>query len=224
MESESYGIKSLRIFFSYSTTDKQIVGKLKLFLENSGFEVFLAHEDIRPLVEWQDEIVKNLQRCDIFIPLLTKDFMKSGWTNQEIGIAIAGDKFIIPLQVDIAPPGFLGKIQSLKINISELRPYIAEQIVSLIKNKSKFGKDMKNFIINQLEESGSFEEAKARSSLLEDFEVFSKEEINRVVDIVINSRCIHDSYGAQKILRRLFKKYKTDIEKDKYDKVMKSIK
>jgi hypothetical protein len=222
MESGLYGIKSLRIFFSYSTDDKEIVGKIKLYLEEMGFEVFLAHEDISPCEEWQDEIIKNLQRCDIFIPLLTDNFMKSEWTNQEIGIAVDANKFIIPLQVDIKPPGFLGHIQSLKISPAEvigLNP--AQQIFALIKNKSKFGKDMKNFVIKQLEDSGSFEAASARSKLLRDFKDFSKEELDRIVNATINSRCIYNSFGAQRVLKSLFKKYETDIEKEKYDKVMK---
>jgi len=222
MESELYGIKSLRIFFSYSTIDKEIVGKLKSYLEEMGFEVFLAHEDISPCEEWQDEIIKNLKRCDIFIPLLTDNFMKSEWTNQEIGIAIYGDKFIIPLQVNIKPPGFLGRIQSLKLNPDEeIGAYHAQQIVGLIKNKSKFGKDMKNFVIKQLEDSGSFEDASARSKLLRDFKDFSKEEINRIINITISSRCIHDSFSARRVLKSFFKKYEADIEKEKYDKVMK---
>ena len=213
----------MRIFFSYTTVNKKIVGKLKNQLEEIGFEVFLAHEDIDPCVEWQDEIIKNLQRCDIFIPLLTNDFMQSQWTNQEIGIAIANDKFIIPLQVAIIPPGFLGKIQSLRINPNESGSGHADQIVNIIKNKSNFGKDMKHFVMNQLEESGSFEEAKARSELLEEFESFDKEEINRIADMTIKSRCIHDSFGAKRVLNRFFKKYETDLEQEKYDKVMKSI-
>ncbi|HIH44794.1 MAG TPA: toll/interleukin-1 receptor domain-containing protein, partial [Candidatus Methanoperedenaceae archaeon] len=64
-------IKSLRIFLSYSTNDKVIAGSLKTLLELMGFEVFLAHEDIEPSVEWQEEIKDNLDKCDIFIPLLT---------------------------------------------------------------------------------------------------------------------------------------------------------
>lgn len=220
METELYGIKSLRIFFSYNTIDKKIMGKLKSYLEDMGFEVFLAHEDISPCEEWQDEIIKNLQRCDIFIPLLTDNFMKSEWTNQEIGVAINENKFIIPLQININPPGFLGKIQSLKINPDAIEVSCARQIFGLIKNKSKFGKDMKNFIINQLENSGSFEDARARSKLLQDFKVFSKEELDRIINITISSRCVHDSFSAQRVLKRFFKKYKSDIEKEKYDKVI----
>ena len=50
---------------------KEIVGKLKNRLELIGFEVFIAHEDISPCIKWWEEIIKNLKRCDVFIPLLT---------------------------------------------------------------------------------------------------------------------------------------------------------
>lgn len=103
---------SFRIFFSYSTDDKTIVGKLKEQLEFMGFEVFLAHDDIEPNIEWQYDIIKNIKGCDTFIPLLTKSFRESAWTDQEIGMAVATDKFIVALQVDFPPYGFLGKNQA----------------------------------------------------------------------------------------------------------------
>ncbi len=114
-------MNSLRIFFSYSIDDKKIVGMLKKQLEFMGFEVFLAHDDIEPSAEWQDEIIKNLKSCDVFIPLLTKSFRESKFTDQETGIAVATDKFIISLQVDFPPYGFIGKKQGLKIKLPDIR-------------------------------------------------------------------------------------------------------
>jgi len=46
MDSINIGISSLRIFIGYSNEDKLLAGNLKAQLENRGFEVFLAHEDL----------------------------------------------------------------------------------------------------------------------------------------------------------------------------------
>jgi len=120
------------------------------------------------------------QSCDIFIPLLTESFKKSDWTDQEIGLAIAADKFIIPLQVDFPPYGFIGKIQGLKVDTYYLRNEngktvrdhlkdIATIIFQTIRTKSKFKDDMKDFILYKLINSGSLNEANARAKLFEDF-------------------------------------------------------
>lgn len=220
METETLGIKSLRMFFSYSTKDKKIVGELKDKLEKIGFEVFLAHEDLKPLVEWQEEIIKNLVRCDIFIPVFTENFKESEWTNQEVGIAVATNKFIIPLQVTVAPFGFIGKFQSLKANATDLE-VTTKEIVKLIKNRSQFSEDLKNFVINSLALSGSFEDAKVRSKLLEDFENFSQEQVNRILTATKENNQIHSSFAAKKVLLNFFEKYKRDIKKQDYDAITK---
>lgn len=213
------GMQSLRLFFSYSTENKHIVGDLKQHLELRGFEVFLAHEDIEPCIEWQDDIIKNLLRSDIFIPLFTDEFKNSDWTDQEIGIAIASDKFVIPLQTTIAPYGFIGRIQSLKINEAYLEG-TANEIIKLIKNKSKFGEDMKSFAINALTLSGSFAQAKARAKLLDDFETFTASEVNRILVATKENGQIHESYGARDVLIRFFEKYKNNVNSENFDYVM----
>lgn len=213
------GLQSLRIFFSYSTKDKQIVGELKQHLELLGFEVFLAHEDIEPCIEWQEDIIKNLLRSDVFIPLFTNDFKESGWTDQEIGIAIAGDKFIIPLQTNVAPYGFIGKIQSLKINEDNLEE-TTHEIVKLIKTKSKFKEDIKSFVINSLASSTSWVKAKARARQLVDFESFSPEEINRIHKAIVENSEVYESFGARDVLPNFFIKHKDNLSQEDFDHVM----
>lgn len=187
-------------------------------MEELGLEVFLAHEDLTPSRNWQKEIKKNLKRCDIFIPLLTKKFKESDFASQEIGIAVSEDKFIIPLEIDINPFGFIANIQSLKIDKKNLSN-VAKKIINLIKNESNFGKNMKSFVLNQLEKSGSFEEATARVKLLKEFNSFSAEEVNRILDMIINSHNIRNCFYVQRQLKLFFKKYKNKINKDKCDKL-----
>ncbi|KAA0003213.1 MAG: toll/interleukin-1 receptor domain-containing protein [Thermoplasmata archaeon] len=223
MEANVVDIKSLRIFFSYSSSDRKIVGGIKDYLERMGFEVFLAHEDISPGEEWQQQIIKNLKRCDIFIPLLTNDFKNSEWTDQEIGIALTDDKFIIPLQVDIVPYGFIGKIQSLKINKDDLKN-TADDIFRLIKNQSPFKESMKDFIINALAISRNFEQAKVRSKLLMEFENFSSEQIHRIFEAAMRNNQVYGSFGAQDVLKKLFEKYKNYLKEEEYKEVMEKLK
>src|SRR3989344_2611626 len=97
-------IRTIRVFISYSTKDKHLAGNIKMGLERFGADVFLAHEDINPSSEWQDIILENLDSTDIFMPIITKNFPDSYWTDQESGIALAKGKLIVPISVDSNNP------------------------------------------------------------------------------------------------------------------------
>ncbi len=67
---------TLRIFLSYSHIDRHLAGNIKTALENIWLSVFLAHEDIKPSLEWQETIYRELKECDIFIPIISENFKK----------------------------------------------------------------------------------------------------------------------------------------------------
>jgi len=217
------GLKSLRIFFSYSTEEKNIVGELKTHLESLGFEVFLAHDDIEPCVEWQDEILKNLRRCDIFIPLFSKNFKKSDWTDQEIGIAVASDKFIIPLQGDLAPYGFIGKTQGLKISSKALGT-AAKNIFDIIRTKSPFEEDVKSFIINAFITSNSWHQAGERASLLSEFNNFTSDELGKLSQATTENSEISHSFAANPVLIDFFENHKNNMSTAEFKNVMQTLK
>ena|GEM_PF-950052 len=83
-----------------------------------GIQAFLAHEDIDVSEEWRECILKELRSCDIFIPLLSANFLLSKWAPQEVGFIFSRDSdvYIIPFSLDGTTPfGFLSHIQSRKI-------------------------------------------------------------------------------------------------------------
>lgn len=212
------GIKSLRIFFSYSHENRVIIGNLKKHLELIGFEVFIAHEDIEAGIKWQEEIIKNLKKCDIFIPLFSKEFKESNWTNQELGFAFALEKIIIPIQLDIAPYGFIGHIQSLKIKTGTEDE--VEKIFAIIKDKSNFElDDLRSFIINSFIDSGDFASAKCRARLLVDFNDFTSDEIQKLFIATKDNRQINGCFVAQSILLKIFGKYKKYLTESQFKEV-----
>jgi len=75
-------------------------------------------------VEWQEEITKHLKACDLFIPLISPRFRESKWTDQEVGMAVAWKKKIVPFLLDKIPPyGFISKYQASKIFPSRRRKF-----------------------------------------------------------------------------------------------------
>ena len=120
-------------FISYQTGERAIAGRLKELLATFGVRSFLAHEDIEVSEEWRLEIIAELGKADLFIPLLSKAYMQSVWCVQESGIAAYMEGVtIIPLSLDgTIPPGFIGHVQSKKVDpknvtMADLLPGLAK--------------------------------------------------------------------------------------------------
>lgn len=112
-------MEKLSIFISYSSSDKKAAGLLKSYITSfAGFSCFLAHEDIMPSQNWEDKILTKLRDSDLFVPLISETSSFSPYVNQEIGMALALQKPIIPLKIFHTNPfGFISKIQALPCNI-----------------------------------------------------------------------------------------------------------
>jgi len=110
----------MKVFLSYSSSDKQLAGEIKKHIEGGGHTVFLAHEDIEPSTDWQERILAELRGCDAFLPLLTEHFYKSAWVDQETGVAVAYGKLVVPLKLSVDPRGFIRRIQALRIDPEDI--------------------------------------------------------------------------------------------------------
>lgn len=108
-------------FISYSTADKQYGGHIKRTMESLGVPTFIAHDDLRVSEEWKKRILEELQRTDIFVALLSKDFKLSDWCSQELGYILPFDGvLIIPLSVDGTNPyGFISNLQGHRLRSEE---------------------------------------------------------------------------------------------------------
>ncbi len=110
-------VPKLRAFISYSHTDRKYGAQAKAVLEDVGIEAFLAHDDLHVSDEWRDRIIEELKRCDIFVPLLSDNFLKSKWAPQEVGFIISRPEVVIaPLSIDGTTPfGFMSHVQGRMI-------------------------------------------------------------------------------------------------------------
>gem|GEM_PF-3078078 len=104
-------------FLSYSHADREYGAQAKRVLAEFDIEAFLAHEDLEVSEEWQARILAELRRCDLFVPLLSANFLASKWASQEAGfIASRPEVVITPLSIDGTTPfGFLSHLQSRRI-------------------------------------------------------------------------------------------------------------
>ena len=104
-------------FISYSNEDCEIGQEVKTTLRAVGIEAFLAHDDLEVSEEWKRRIIQELERCDLFVPILSESFKKSDWAPQEAGFIAARPEVVIaPLSIDgTVPFGFFSHIQSKPI-------------------------------------------------------------------------------------------------------------
>lgn len=208
VESEADKIKEVRIFLSYSSLNKKVVGKIKLWLSEFGFNVFLAHDDIRPSLEWQKVIIENLKKSHVFIPIITPEFNKSKWTDQESGMAFISNKLIIPILIGrgLNPHGFLSIYQALKLDPQELEKGCIK-IAKAIKDDQKYAPIVLDLLIKSLKESRSYASSEWKTSMISEFDSFTKKQFDLILKTAINNNQIHYAYGSRIDLQNLIKKH-----------------
>jgi len=213
--------RTLRVFISYSTEEKELAGDFKRALEELGLEIFLAHEDINPSLDWQKTILENLESTDIFMPIITEKFKQSAWTDQESGIALIKDKFIVPIAIDgYTPYGFLNKFQAFKHN-SKL-PISASKIVeAIIQAKPRFASPLLDSLIKSFAISHSYDDAGLKSSPFLKFTIMTKEQVNEIFRASVKNDQIFDSRSARSNIKALFLKYRYLMNEDLVEEVVK---
>jgi hypothetical protein len=108
-----------RLFLSHVSAHKAAVAKLKIELQFLGISAFVAHEDITPSLEWQNEIELALRSMHALAALLTPDFHPSNWTDQEVGFALGKGILVVPVRLGTDPYGFIGKVQGLSGSLDQ---------------------------------------------------------------------------------------------------------
>lgn len=127
---------SVKAFISHTSEDKTNAKRLRDALKKYNIDGFVAHEDIKPSEEWQEEIRKALNTMDFFISMHTKGFSKKIWCQQEVGFATARNVKMIPIKFDEDPDGFIAKIQALLRSKKTARD-VAYEIVNILENDPK---------------------------------------------------------------------------------------
>ena len=105
---------TLRLFLSHVSAHKVAAGELKGDCLRYGVDAFVAHEDIEPTLEWQAEIEEALGTTHALAAILTDDFHGSLWTDQEVGIALALGRLVVPVRAPTVPYGFMARLQALR--------------------------------------------------------------------------------------------------------------
>ena len=213
-------METISVFISYSNEEKQIAGLIKQLLEKyCGYEVFLAHDDMTASADFEEEIIEKISEVDYFIPLISQKFSHSPYTDQEVGIAVAHKKKIIPIKLEgVNPYGFIQKYHALQLKkYSDDTTNIKELVITIgllaIKNYSfQYSKKAKNSIVTALKNSGSFKTSNVIIQILCDCPKFNKIQIEVIKTAIKTNYEVQQAFGLKDLKDMLRNKYKIDID------------
>lgn len=118
-EATFWKVGYFRLFLSHLATFKVQTSGLQKVLKQYGISSFVAHEDIEPSREWQNEIEAGLQTMDAFVAILMPGFKESNWCDQEIGFAVGKGVLIIPVRKGLDPYYYDQPINPNKYSVTE---------------------------------------------------------------------------------------------------------
>lgn len=103
-----------RLFISHVSASHVATSQLATFLRDRyGIDGFVAHADIEPSADWQNEIEASLRTMDALLAYLTPGFAASWWCNQEVGWALGRGSLALSVRLGEDPRGFAGRFQAV---------------------------------------------------------------------------------------------------------------
>ena len=182
-----WGGDGYRVFLSHKTEVKREAGALKERLQVYGALCFVAHEDINPTKEWQEEIEKAMTSMDVLVALMTTGFHDSNWTDQEVGFALGRGVPVIAVKLGLDPYGFIGKFQALSCNWDA----VPLELIRLLIKKPH----MLDAYIGSVERCSSFDHGNTLAKILPDIEKLTEDQVRRLVEAFKENSELRGSFG-----------------------------
>jgi len=196
----------MRTFISYASDCKKSARRIKKQLDHFGFNCFLAHEDIPPQTEWPARIVKELDGCDLFLPLLTTGFIESFYCQQETGFAFCKKVEILPVMIEKAPMGMIADMQAVRFNINKFTSSCWRIVKHIGKNES-LAKPVLDAVIEWFGESETYDMATKRAlKILNEFD-YAPCQVRRIRNKIENNRQIYETKEPRDRIFKFMDKY-----------------
>src|SRR5262245_38674339 len=88
-----------RVMLSYNSAQRDFANTLKSHLQAAGLDVWIDREGIVPGTRWRDGFLKAIQARDVFVPILSPEFLQSSHCRLEVLTARSFGKKIVPVMV-----------------------------------------------------------------------------------------------------------------------------
>jgi hypothetical protein len=205
VESRFWEPSHFRLFLSHLSSLKDTMGRLKSSLRRFGVSAFVAHVDIDPTKEWQDEIEAALFSMDALAAILMTGFRESNWTDQEVGVAIGRDALVIPVMRGSTPHGFIGKYQGMNA-VGKTVAEVAEGLFEILLASPKTRSRMLTCLVDTTTQATSDREALDRLAVLKGLKDVPVTYAERLRDGAIRSQVFGRSAKLHAALNELLRK------------------
>jgi hypothetical protein len=206
-----------RLFMSHLSAFKAKAAKLQNALRAYGISAFVAHEDIEPTKEWEEEIEKALFSMDALAAILTPGFKESNWTDQEIGVAVGRDVLVIPIRKGLDPYGFIAKYQGLQSEGKTVGE-VADSIFQILANHPKTKSRMADALVEQIIVSSIVSDAKRKLSLLRRVGMLPDRHLEKLRDNIIENKNLAESGDFLSLINTMLKERGISISTKKQQK------
>ncbi|WP_421222795.1 toll/interleukin-1 receptor domain-containing protein [Aeromonas enteropelogenes] len=195
-----------KLFLSHLASFKVQTSHLQSALRKYAISSFVAHEDIEPTKQWQEEIEAALHTMDALVAILMPSFQESRWCDQEVGFAVGRDVLVIPLRKGLDPYGFIGKYQGIQAQnktIGDVAEAIFRTLIKSPKTKNKILMAMSGAVSN----ASSPEEALDKVAILKSLDNISVELLDSLKQEVSGNTLLMESQEFINAFNALLSKF-----------------
>jgi hypothetical protein len=165
--SRTWGAGAFRLFISHTHDHRGRASKLRDHLRVWDVDGFVAHQDIAPTREWENEIQVALRTCHAMCALITPDFVGSSWCDQEVGFAVGRGILVLPVKLGADPHGFIGKYQAITVPESAMPSRVSTLVFDALAINPLTSNAMAPAIVHRYANSRSFESTREAFTLLQ---------------------------------------------------------
>lgn len=202
-----------KLFLSHLAEHKVKVHQLKDSLRSYGISAFVAHDDIQPSKEWQDEIELALRSMDSLAALVTPKFIESSWCDQEIGWAFGRGIPVLPIRLACDPYGFAGKFQAISGSLDNPTE-LAQLIFETLRIKPETSRALCRAMPNALTQSRSFATSQRLASVIAGYEDYTDAEKEIIWKACQENGQVQGSWGVTGMIYDRIGKPPVAVEND----------
>ncbi len=191
-----------RVFISHLSSNRALAADLQREFEPLNISSFVAHNDIEPTREWEDEILLALSTCDAVVAILDAAFHESLWTDQEVGYALGRGTLVVTIQNGRAPYGFMGRFQAVN-GVNASMKDVAADIMRQFLTHKQTTKRFSQALVSALEASGSFASSKRTVGLIEQVQYMDQALLERMDAAIENNSQVSGSWGVSDRIQAL---------------------
>lgn len=209
----------LKSFICYADEENHIAEELNSCLTATfGFDSFFAKKSIIPSKKFIPTILSAIKETDLFFALISNNSKQSSFANQEMGMAIALDKTMVSIMLNVdSPCGFLSERQGIYYKDYDNNSFKLAMKLFYYCIEGSFNDSIKekahNSIIYSLQNNTDFSITRPVMKLMTHIKTFNKAHLNTIRVAIRTNRAVNqEQFAFPDFKKFLLKTYQISID------------